>query len=174
MYESLKSTFVYVTHDQIEAMTMGTHIVVMNEGIVMQFGAPTEIHDDPKNVFVAKFIGDPGMNIITLPSGMKIGCRPRNVHIITEDIVVNPKEDTILSGTVLATENHGSERLHFVDINLGKIYIKDADRKVLSPGAKLDVVIKPKNIYVFDSEEQRVYDEEGVKAVYGEFKRLGN
>ena len=64
LHEELKSTFIYVTHDQIEAMTMGTNIVVMNEGRVMQQGSPTEIHNDPNCVFVAQFVGDPGMNIV--------------------------------------------------------------------------------------------------------------
>ncbi len=172
MYESLKSTFVYVTHDQIEAMTMGSNIVVMNEGIIMQIGTPSDIHDDPQNIFVAQFIGDPGMNIITLKSGMKIGFRPRNIHINNEDVVVNEKEDSILQGTILATENHGSERLYYVDVKIGKIYIKDAHRTLLQPGAKVEVIIKPKNIYVFDEKEQRVYDEKGVSEVYGQFRKL--
>ena len=80
LHDTLKSTFIYVTHDQIEAMTMGTNIVVMNEGRIMQQGTPTEIHNDPNCVFVARFIGDPGMNIIPCPSGLQVGFRPRDVQ----------------------------------------------------------------------------------------------
>lgn len=60
MHEQFESTFVYVTHDQIEAMTMGDNIIVMDEGVIKQAGSPTEIHDEPNCIFVAQFIGDQG------------------------------------------------------------------------------------------------------------------
>src|SRR5690554_2908384 len=72
MHKNLASTFVYVTHDQVEAMTMGDNIVVMNEGLIMQTGTPEEIHDEPENVFVAQFIGDPGMNILKLEMDIRL------------------------------------------------------------------------------------------------------
>jgi sn-glycerol 3-phosphate transport system ATP-binding protein len=59
MHQKLKSTFIYITHDQIEAMTMGDYIAVMNDGKIMQYGTPDEIYSNPQNVFTAKFIGDP-------------------------------------------------------------------------------------------------------------------
>lgn len=62
LYERLKTTFIYVTHDQVEAMTMGTRIVVMKDGVVQQIATPTEIYDHPSNKFVAGFIGTPQMN----------------------------------------------------------------------------------------------------------------
>lgn len=64
IHQTLKRTMVYVTHDQIEAMTMGDRIVVMNEGVVQQVGTPDEIYNFPANVFVASFIGTPAMNLI--------------------------------------------------------------------------------------------------------------
>ena len=60
----LKTTTIYVTHDQIEAMTLADRVVVMNEGVVQQVGTPTEIYDNPANTFVAGFIGSPAMNLI--------------------------------------------------------------------------------------------------------------
>jgi sn-glycerol 3-phosphate transport system ATP-binding protein len=174
MYEVLKSTFVYVTHDQIEAMTMGTNIVVMNEGKVMQSGTPTEIHDDPKNTFVAQFIGDPGMNILDLKDGNKIGFRPRNVYIINEELNFDPKVDTKLKGTVTAVENHGSERLYFVDLGFGKIYVKDANKRIYVIGETVDIIVKEKYTYIFDSEGQRIYDEKGAKAAYELFRNYGD
>ncbi len=62
LHEKLGATFIYVTHDQVEAMTMGTRIVVMKDGFVQQIGAPQHLYDDPENVFVAGFIGTPQMN----------------------------------------------------------------------------------------------------------------
>ena len=63
LHERVQKTFVYVTHDQVEAMTMGTRIIVLNDGVVQQYGTPKEIYDTPANIFVAKFIGAPPMNV---------------------------------------------------------------------------------------------------------------
>ena len=64
LHDQLNTTMIYVTHDQVEAMTMGTVIVVMNEGVVNQMGAPMEIYNYPVNKFVGGFIGNPGMNFL--------------------------------------------------------------------------------------------------------------
>ena len=64
LYNELKTTFIYVTHDQTEAMTLGTRIVVMKDGIVQQIASPKEIYENPKNLFVAGFIGSPQMNML--------------------------------------------------------------------------------------------------------------
>ena len=69
LQQRLGTTIIYVTHDQIEAMTMASKIAVMNDGIVQQFGAPQEIYDNPANVFVAGFIGSPPMNLIPATIG---------------------------------------------------------------------------------------------------------
>ncbi|HEY0034704.1 MAG TPA: ATP-binding cassette domain-containing protein, partial [Devosia sp.] len=73
LHDQLKSTIVYVTHDQIEAMTMATKIAVMNGGVIQQFGTPDEIYERPANLFVAGFIGSPAMNLrkarLTLADG---------------------------------------------------------------------------------------------------------
>ena len=62
--ESLKATTIYVTHDQTEAMSMATRIVVMKDGLIQQIGTPKEIYTKPANVFVGKFIGSPAMNFV--------------------------------------------------------------------------------------------------------------
>ena len=64
LHQQLKTTSVYVTHDQIEAMTMADRIVVMHDGVVQQVGPPLELYDRPANIFVAGFIGSPGMNFL--------------------------------------------------------------------------------------------------------------
>jgi multiple sugar transport system ATP-binding protein len=64
LHQRVRKSFVYVTHDQVEAMTMGTRIIVLNEGVVQQYGTPKEIYDRPANTFVARFIGSPPMNLI--------------------------------------------------------------------------------------------------------------
>ena len=64
LHDRVQKSFVYVTHDQVEAMTMGTRIIVLNDGVVQQYGTPKEIYDRPANTFVARFIGSPPMNLI--------------------------------------------------------------------------------------------------------------
>lgn len=75
LYQDLKTTFIYVTHDQTEAMTLGTRIVVMKDGIVQQVDTPTQIYKKPKNLFVASFIGSPQMNFV-----------PANINKITGEV----------------------------------------------------------------------------------------
>jgi multiple sugar transport system ATP-binding protein len=83
-------TTVYVTHDQVEAMTMGDRVCVLKDGLLMQVGSPRELYDHPNNVFVAGFIGSPAMNLLELPvadGGVKLGG------------TVHPVERSVLSGT---------------------------------------------------------------------------
>ena len=64
LHESLETTIIYVTHDQIEAMTLASQIVIMDEGKIMQMGSPMDVYNEPNNLFVADFIGSPSMNFI--------------------------------------------------------------------------------------------------------------
>ena len=169
MHEQFESTFVYVTHDQIEAMTMGDNIVVMDEGVIKQSGSPEEIHDEPNCVFVAQFIGDPGMNIVKVSDGNFIGFRPRNAYLTYEDVEVT-KDDVIIDGEVLAIENHGSERLYFIKVGEGQVYIKDSHREILKIGEKVQVILKFSNIYAFDEQENRIYDQEEVRTIYEQYR----
>ena len=66
LHKKLKSNIVYVTHDQIEAMTLADKIVIMNKGKIEQFGSPDDIYNNPNNIFVAEFIGNPKMNIFKI------------------------------------------------------------------------------------------------------------
>lgn len=168
LHEKLKSTFVYVTHDQIEAMTMGTNIVIMNEGKVMQQGTPDEVHNNPNCVFVAKFIGDPGMNILQLGSGYKIGFRPRDVLFD----VANVDEDSVaITDKIISFENHGSEFLYLLDYNGQKLFLKELSKDKRKVNDNLTFSVLRKNIYVFDKDENRVYDKQQIEEAYGEFKR---
>jgi len=89
LHRRLDSTFLYVTHDQVEAMTMGTRVAVINQGRLEQVGAPQEVYDRPASVFVAQFIGTPPMNII--PGGLlgdgsvRLGVRPEHLRLDTGD-----------------------------------------------------------------------------------------
>ena len=82
LHDQLNTTIIYVTHDQVEAMTMGTIIVIMNDGVVNQMGAPMEIYNYPVNKFVGGFIGNPGMNFIDA----KIISRDASLYVDTESL----------------------------------------------------------------------------------------
>ncbi len=121
----LRGTFLFVTHDQIEAMSMGDKVGVLNQGKIVQVGTPYEIYNRPKNTFVASFVGSPTMNLI--PAEMAGGClvamsgklqlpAPRQngrgtvtIGIRSEDIRVGPQEP--LDARVHDIENHGVERI---------------------------------------------------------------
>jgi sn-glycerol 3-phosphate transport system ATP-binding protein len=166
LHEELKSTFIYVTHDQIEAMTMGTNIVVMNEGKIMQQGTPTEIHNDPNCVFVAQFVGDPGMNIIPVGE-YQVGFRPRDVEFDCADA---DDEHVVIRRNVKSFENHGSEFLYLLDTT-EKVFVKELSKTQRPLTREFTVRIHRKDLYVFDRDGKRIYAGEEVEKAYAEFKR---
>lgn len=166
LHNQLKSTFIYVTHDQIEAMTMGTNIVVMNEGRIMQQGTPTEIHNNPNCVFVAQFVGDPGMNI--LPVGdYQVGFRPRDVEF---DCAETDEDHVVIRREIGSFENHGSEFLYLLDTP-EKVFVKELSKRQRSLKEAITFRISQQDLYVFDRDGQRIRDGEEVRKAYAEFKR---
>ncbi len=141
LHQSLKTTMIYVTHDQVEAMTMADKIVVLNAGNIEQVGAPLDLYNTPRNLFVAGFIGSPKMNFITGAEAAKhnahtIGIRPE--HITVGD---GPWE-----GVVGLSEHLGSDSFVKVDvpglgiINLrgpGELGVHHGDRIRLAPAGKI-------------------------------------
>ena len=76
LHKKLQTTFVYVTHDQVEAMSMADTVILMNNGVIQQIASPEEIYSNPANLFNARFIGSPAMNIVALKDGKRLGFRP--------------------------------------------------------------------------------------------------
>ena len=166
LHDTLKSTFIYVTHDQIEAMTMGTNIVVMNEGRVMQQGTPTQIHNDPNCVFVAQFVGDPGMNIVAA-GDYQVGFRPRDVEF---DCAEEDEEHVVIRRMVKSFENHGSEFLYLLDTQ-EKVFVKELSKKQRPLTEEFTVRIHRDDLYVFGKDGKRIYADGEVAEAYAEFKR---
>jgi sn-glycerol 3-phosphate transport system ATP-binding protein len=166
LHNKLKSTFIYVTHDQIEAMTMGDKIVIMNEGKVLQVGSPREIYNNPQNIFVAQFIGDPGMNVIKLKSGNYFGFRPRKVVFQAP----SEFEGIEFNGMVLTREILGSEVLYCIDTTFGKIMLKTND-ETYQPGDTVKLYVEKTNLYFFDREENRIYSQREIEGLYQEVVR---
>ena len=112
MHERLDTTMIYVTHDQVEAMTMADKIVVLQAGVIEQYGSPLDLYRSPRNLFVAGFIGSPKMNLITGEEAAKhnaatIGIRPE--HILTS------KSEGLWHGKVGVSEHLGSDTFFYVD-----------------------------------------------------------
>ena len=108
LHRQLNTTMVYVTHDQVEAMTLADRIVVLNKGVVQQVGSPDELYMEPSNLFVAGFIGSPSMNFMRqIESGVVVGVRPHQVVLGSGEY----------EGTVEAIERLGFETLVHLMVN---------------------------------------------------------
>lgn len=169
LHQRLETTTVYVTHDQIEAMTMADKIVVMHDGIVEQTGSPLELYDRPRNTFVASFIGSPSMNMLegtlsrngdgaavmvgslklALPEdvsgengqGVVYGVRPEHLEL----------SDSGLEVTVSVVEPTGSETLVFCRLGEQEISVLFRERHSFQPGQTLYLRPRSEHVHVFDA-----------------------
>ena len=121
LHQKLKTTMVYVTHDQVEAMTMADKIVVLHAGVIEQVGSPLELYRSPRNKFVAGFIGSPKMNFVEGPEAAKhnahtIGIRPEHIGISSTE--------GAWKGTVGVSEHLGSDTFLHVDTEFGLINVR--------------------------------------------------
>ena len=151
LHEKLKTTFIYVTHDQTEALTMGDRIVVLDKGVIQQFDKPEEIYNNPKNTFVAGFIGSPQMNFI---NGAELG--------LDEDIMYGIRPEKMLSGGNIKRNVHvdivellGSEKIAYFNIGDKKCSAKLPAEFNL--GSELEISLNEKDMYKFDKEGNRIY-----------------
>ena len=179
MHQRLKTTTVYVTHDQIEAMTLGDKVAVMKDGIIQQFGTPKQIYNDPANLFVASFIGSPPMNFIPLrlqrrdgrllalldsgqarcelPLGMQdAGLEDRDVivGIRAEQIVLAPAEANglpVIRAEVQVVEPTGPDTLVFVSLNGIKVCCRLAPDDAPAVGQSLNLQFDPAKVLLFDA-----------------------
>jgi multiple sugar transport system ATP-binding protein len=110
------TTMIYVTHDQVEAMTMADRIVVLKDGVVQQVGTPMELYDSPQSLFVAGFIGSPKMNFLTGKYAEKY--KAHTVGVRSEHLDIAP--NGAWSGKVIYSENLGSDSYIYVDIGSGE------------------------------------------------------
>jgi multiple sugar transport system ATP-binding protein len=166
LHQRLKTTTVYVTHDQIEAMTMADKIVVMHDGIVEQMGAPLELYDRPANLFVAGFIGSPAMNVLegriegggfvmgdlVLPMGAapaasagrpaSYGIRPEHFRLTGEGMPIE----------VIVIEPTGSETQVVAKVGAKEITCVFRERVSARPGEIIHVQPDPALVHLFDKD----------------------
>ncbi|WP_317366649.1 ATP-binding cassette domain-containing protein [uncultured Tyzzerella sp.] len=160
LYQKLKTTFLYVTHDQVEAMSMATKIVLLYKGEVQQIGTPMEIYEKPKNVYTAKFIGSPPMNIIKkekLDIAIKnipqeaafIGFRPEKALLEEDENCLR------LDGEIITKELLGDQILYKIATDCGNINVKTFNKTAINE-KRCVVFIKNEDLHFFDVNEMRI------------------
>lgn len=148
LHQSLGATMIYVTHDQVEAMTMADRIVVLNKGNIEQVGSPLELYNNPDSLFVAGFIGSPKMNFIAGEPAARhkaqtIGVRPE--HIALSD------KSGEWGGTIALAEHLGADTFLHVDAGgLGRLTVRAAGEYRLGPGSKIWLTPEKGRIHRFD------------------------
>jgi multiple sugar transport system ATP-binding protein len=176
LHQRLKTTSVYVTHDQIEAMTMADRIVVMQLGLVEQIGAPLELYDRPANLFVAGFIGSPSMNFIdctvqrngagpvaVTKDGTRLPLPPDTAARDGQQVVYGVRPEHIemrrdgdgIDGRVVVVEPTGAEILAIVHWAGGEVQVLFRERYPLSPNDVLNLAPKLEHVHVFDKQSGR-------------------
>ncbi|MCP8617543.1 ABC transporter ATP-binding protein [Salirhabdus salicampi] len=185
LHQRLQTTTIYVTHDQTEAMTMATRLVVMKDGLIQQIGTPKQVYDEPNNIFVGGFIGSPSMNFfnghledgkfhigettIEVPEGklkvlkeqgfdgkeLVLGVRPEDIH--DEPLFLESSKGTSFKATVEVAELMGSETYLYTNLN-GQEFIARVDaRTVVNGGDKIDLAFDMNKAHFFNKEtEERI------------------
>jgi multiple sugar transport system ATP-binding protein len=167
LHQRLKTTTVYVTHDQIEAMTMADKIVVMRDGVIEQAGAPLELYDRPANLFVAGFIGSPSMNFIAgameadgfrtgdgllLPAVKRdakaatYGIRPEHLHLDPNGLEIE----------VVVVEPMGSETQVVARLGSQQVVVVFRERIDAAPGSRIKVSPDLSVVHLFDKDGIRI------------------
>lgn len=163
LHESLGATTIYVTHDQVEAMTLADKVVVLKDGLIEQVGSPLALYDRPANQFVAQFIGMPSMNMLPatllpmvsqltggqLPSDGFLGVRPEGVR-------VHPGAGAGMPGRVELVEALGADTLIHVDVSGVTMIARQNERTLLQSGDDVGVEIDPSVLHLFTRDGRAV------------------
>ena len=167
LHAKLGATMIYVTHDQIEAMTLADRIVVFNGGRIEQVGAPMQLYEHPANLFVARFIGAPAMNI--LPGALYATLRDRlagappaeavaSLGLRPEAIAFAAPDEALLSGRIEIVEQLGAETLYYVAIgaDLPTVTVKTNPGPVVARGESVGLTFAFERAHLFDKAGQRI------------------
>jgi multiple sugar transport system ATP-binding protein len=184
LHQRLGATIVFVTHDQVEAMSLADRIVVMRDGRVLQVGAPMELYNRPADIFTARFIGSPEMNMIdAIVSGGRLDFGANAAALRTADglnlgaaagadnravvVGLRPQELTLLDsgepdhpviveGTVRVAEPHGSETFVLMDLEQGSLVARAPSSRTYRSGDRLRFGAREENIRIFDRETEKL------------------
>ncbi|MER9628577.1 ABC transporter ATP-binding protein [Mesorhizobium sp. M0296] len=149
LHRRLKATMIYVTHDQVEAMTLADKIVVLNAGKIEQIGGPMELYNSPANEFVAGFIGSPKMNFV---DGARLGETAKTIGVRPEHLTVDPRSGA-WKGTVVHAEHLGADTNLYLDCEkAGLITARIFGVYNAEPGATLYATPDPAKTYRFGAD----------------------
>jgi multiple sugar transport system ATP-binding protein len=167
LHQQFRTTTVYVTHDQVEAMTLGERIVIMHQGQVQQAGAPLEVYHQPANRFVAGFIGSPAMNFLSgsldadlfsaegvqcrlnIPAAQRLDGRQVTLGFRPEHLSLNPEHPSLGQGRVTVVENIGSESFVHFDLNGNPIVGKFPTERGIQRGELIPLHLAPRSWHLF-------------------------
>ena len=172
LHGDLKATSIYVTHDQIEAMTLADRIVAMHGGVVQQVGSPLELYDRPANLFVAGFIGSPGMNfldatyenggvklkdgtIVPLSAPLSVANGAKVTLGIRPEHVVMSSDGNGMSADVELIEPTGFGIILHLSLHGLPFKVFTLNREALSAGPKVNVTFPAQHLHVFDEAGNR-------------------
>ncbi len=173
LHDRMGATTVYVTHDQLEAMQMGDKIVVMNHGVVEQFGTPQDIYDKPATMFVADFIGSPSMNFLRFHGSLEVGATDVNLHhqklgvpVLREpfdgDLVYGVRPEHVrlsdgagYRGEILATEYLGTTQIVTIKTQNGDLKARVASDQPASVGETVGLEFNSATVSLFDNQSGR-------------------
>ncbi|WP_332634332.1 ABC transporter ATP-binding protein [Halalkalibacter flavus] len=166
LHKRLGTTFVYVTHDQVEAMSMGDEIIILNKGVVKQVDSPMDIYHDPNNTFTAEFIGTPAMNIIKyedvrglLPNvgdqASFIGFRPEHTSI--QSNALTHDDCLVIPGEIVTRETLGAEVIYRIKSKVGDCQVKTF-LSTVERDSNVFISIPYDDLYFFDRNGERLRD----------------
>jgi multiple sugar transport system ATP-binding protein len=171
LHQRLASTFIYVTHDQVEAMTMATRVAVLNEGRLEQAGTPEQVYDEPASAFVAGFLGSPGMNLLpaTVTAGddgrlsvrapgitvpLWAGTAPARdvlLGIRPERLAVAGPDNAMINATATVVENLGNDEVAYLRTEDGaQLAVRGPRPLGLEAGAATGLTVAPSDVHLFD------------------------
>ncbi len=172
LHQRVGTTIIFVTHDQVEAMTMADRIVIMKDGHIQQVGTPADVYHSPANTFVAQFIGAPSMNMLpgvldseglTLWNGDRVGLQLASsgepcdltIGIRPEDLTLVDRSQAMLEGIITVVEPLGSTTLLYVDVGGHEVIASGPGRDAPKPGMRVYLGTDATSLHVFDRESGR-------------------
>ncbi len=167
LHQSLGCTIIFVTHDQMEAMTLATSIAVMNKGIIEQLAKPMEIYKNPKSLFVAKFVGSPQMNIVNFNDGEELGLSllkktnfekniVKTLGIRPESIKMVSKDKGDINGTIETIQPTGADWIVGLNVSGKSLFVISSDQPPGIESETIGLSFKLDGLHVFDNKDQKI------------------
>lgn len=169
LHEQLGATMIYVTHDQVEAMTLADKIVVLRDGQIEQVGTPRELYEHPKTLFVSEFIGSPKMNILSCSADNSTFTLPgqgKGKHLLQQDaqntsqvgirpehIIISDASDSICSGVIEVVEYLGADCYLYVDCTgIGRITVRTSGDHTFTSGDEIKLSFPAEHLHFFNTD----------------------